>query len=100
MGTGKNRAIGDWPASRVYSTLGRGVPAVHHARRWLEHTRSVEGEPWLLASAYEGLARAYAVAGDRAAAGGGRPRRWRSSAEVPDADDREIVEGDIASLPV
>ena len=34
----------------------------------MEGAGEVEGEPWLLASAYEALARAYAVAGDRAAA--------------------------------
>lgn len=100
VGDEKNRAIGDWQIARVYSTLGRGEPAVHHARRCLEHAQHVEGEEWLLASAYEGLARAYAVAGDRAAA-----LEWKTKAvarldEVTDADDREIVEGDIATLPV
>ena len=100
IGDEKNRSIGDWQISRVYSVLGRGEPAVHHARLCLQHAQQVEGEEWLLASAYEGLARAYAVAGDRAAA-----QEWKAKAiarllEVADADDREIVEGDIATLPV
>jgi len=100
VGTEQNRAIGDWQIARVYSVLGRGEPAVHHARRCLEHAQQVEGEPWLLASAYEGLARAYAVAGDRAAAAEWKAKAVARLAEVDDADDREIVEADIATLPV
>jgi DNA-binding transcriptional MerR regulator len=100
IGAATNHAIGDWQISRVYATLGRAEPAVHHARRCLALAQDVEGETWLLASAYEGLARAYAVAGDRAAA-----LEWKAKAvarlgEVADADDREIVERDLASLPL
>jgi DNA-binding transcriptional MerR regulator len=100
IGTPRHLAIGDWQISRVYSTLGRPEPAVHHARLCLESARLVADEPWLLGSAYEGLARAYAAAGDRAAA-----LEWKDKAVaqlelVTDPDDREIVEQDIASLPV
>jgi protein involved in ribonucleotide reduction len=71
-----------------------------HARLCLDSARLVTDEPWLLASAYEGLARAYATAGDRVAA-----QEWKVKAVaqlelVTDADDREIVEQDVASLPV
>ena len=100
IGGAKNWAIGDWQISRVYSTLGRSEPAVFHARRCLEHSEQVEGEPWLLASAYEGLARAYAVAGDRAAAGEWKAKAEQRLTEVDDPDDREIVERDIATLPI
>jgi DNA-binding transcriptional MerR regulator len=100
IGTEKNYAIGDWQISRVYSVLGRGEPAVFHARRCLDHSTGVEGEPWVLASAYEGLARAYAVAGDRAAAAEWKAKAEQQLLEVDDPDDREIVERDIATLPV
>jgi DNA-binding transcriptional MerR regulator len=100
VGTSKNHAIGDWQIARVYSTLGRPEPAVVHARRCLDHAVLVEGEAWLLASAYEGLARAYAVAGDRAAALEWKEKAERRLAEVTDPDDREIVERDITTLPV
>ena len=68
IGTPRHLAIGDWQISRVYSTLGRAEPAVVHARLALDNARLATEEPWLLASAYEGLARSYAAAGDRAAA--------------------------------
>jgi DNA-binding transcriptional MerR regulator len=100
IGDAQNFAIGDWQISRVYSVLGRSEPAVFHARRCLDHSTLVEGQPWLLASAYEGLARAYAVAGDRAAASEWKVKAEQRLREVEDADDREIVERDIATLPV
>jgi DNA-binding transcriptional MerR regulator len=101
VGGAKERAIGEWQISRVYATLGRGEPAVHHARRCHDvvAAQGEQLEPWLAGSAYEALARAYATAGDRAVA-----REWRDKAVaqlqlVDDPDDREVVEQDIASLP-
>jgi len=100
IGTPTELAIGDWQISRVYSTLGRGEPAVVHARLSLDNARLVTDQPWLLASAYEGLSRACATAGDRAAA-----QEWKDEAVaqlelVTDPEDREIVERDLATLPV
>jgi hypothetical protein len=100
IGTPRHLAVGDWQISRVYSVLGRAEPAVHHARRCHDLAVTVTDEPWLLASAYEGLARAYAVAGDRAAAVEWKAKAVAQLELVTDADDREIVEGDVATLPV
>ncbi len=100
IGDEQNLAVGDWQISRVYSVLGRAEPAVFHARRCLDHATQVDGQPWLLASAYEGLSRAYSVAGDRAAAGEWKAKAEQRLTEVEDADDREIVERDIATLPI
>jgi len=100
IGDAQKWAIGDWQVSRVYSVLGRAEPAVHHARRCLEHAGQVNDQPWLLASAYEGLARAYAVAGDAAVALEWKAKAERQLTDVSDAEDREIVERDIATLPV
>jgi hypothetical protein len=102
----KEWAVGDWQISRVYAVLGRGEPAVHHARRCHAlATRRFDGTgeqlpAWVLGSAYEALSRAYSVAGDVAVA-----REWRAKAEaqldlIDDPDDREVVSGDVATLPV
>jgi hypothetical protein len=99
IGTPRHLAIGDWQISRVYSTLGRPEPAVVHARLCLDNARLVTDEPWLLASAYEGLARAYATVGDRAAATEWEHQALAQLELVTDPDDREIVERDLASLP-
>lgn len=63
--TATNRSIGLWQVSRVYALLGQA----EDARRYAELCRSTsEGaavEPFYLGYAYEALARAEAVAGDR-----------------------------------
>ncbi|MGC4111025.1 MAG: helix-turn-helix domain-containing protein [Nocardioides sp.] len=100
VGTNENLAIGDWQIARVYSTIGRAEPAVFHARRSLELASGPEGRAWLLASAHEGLARAYAVAGDRAVAGEWKAKAEAGLAMIDDPEDREVIERDIAGLPV
>ena len=100
LGTDIHLARGEWQCSRVYATLGRAEPALHHARRCVELTEADDArEPWDLPAAYEGMARASAVAGDAA-----ETARWKAKAvealrDVADAEDRAIIEGDLATLP-
>ena len=68
VGGPEQLAIGEWQCARVYSVLGRAEPALHHARRCLEIATAGDVPDWLVASAHEGLARAYLVAGDRESA--------------------------------
>ena len=96
----KNLAIGEWQIARVYCVLGRGDSALHHARRCLDHVEAGASEGWLLASAYEGLARAHAVAGDRAEAARWKAKAVEAIAREPEQDEREVIEQDIATLPV
>lgn len=100
VGEPENLAIGEWQCSRVYATLARGEPALHHARRCLQITQDHDLGGWKLASAYEAMARASAVAGDRSAAGEWKSKAKRALDDVVEREDREIVEQDIATLPV
>ena len=70
-------------------------------RRCLEiNEANAEGrEDWELGSAYEALARAHAVAGDRAASDEWRTRAVAELAKIADAEDRQVLEQDIATLP-
>ncbi len=100
VGDTQNLAISDWQLSRVFAVLARPEPAVHHARRCQQLAGTLPEVAWLQASAYEALARAYAVSGDQAVA-----REWRAKAEnqlelIEDRDERDIVARDIATLPV
>jgi hypothetical protein len=101
IGLPANRARGEWLCSRVYAVLGRGEPALWHARRCLEILGAGgEGiEDWDLPAAYEALARANAVAGQRDEADAWRSRAREGLAQVADAEDRELIEGDLATLP-
>jgi hypothetical protein len=94
-----NLARGEWLCSRVYAVVGRGEPALWHARRCVEIGETAQDlEDWDLASEYEAMARALLVAGDRVGA-----RKWAAKvraacATIADADDREVIERDLASL--
>ena len=93
-------AIGEWQCARVYSVLGRAEPALHHARRCLEIATASAVPDWLIASAHEGLARAYLVAGQRESALASHAAAEAALANVTDAEDRQVVQDDLASLPL
>ncbi len=95
-----NRARSDWLCSHVYAVLGRPEPALHHAGRCLSLVEGApeEMEEFDLPSAYEALARANAVAGNA-----GEARRYlelgrAEAAKVTDAEDREHLESQLASI--
>jgi len=100
VGGPENRARGEWQCSRVYAVLGRGEPALWHARRCLAICEEHGIADWDIAAAYEALARASFVAGDRAGAA-----RWAGAARtalaaVADEDDREQIEQDLDALGI
>jgi DNA-binding transcriptional MerR regulator len=99
VGEPVNRARGEWQCSRVYAVLGRGEPAVFHARKVLEICQREGIGDWDLAFAYEALARATAVAGDLDEAHRWAEQARAACAEVKEDDDREIVLNDLATLP-
>jgi tetratricopeptide (TPR) repeat protein len=66
-GTGVHHQRGEWMIARVYSVLGLGEAALRHAERCLELTEEHADlvEDFDQAFAYESVARAHAVAGNR-----------------------------------
>lgn len=99
VGTDQHRAVGEWQVSRVYATLGHGASAVHHARRAVEYAGGEGIDDWVLASAYEGLSRAFASAGDQGQAQAAKARAVQLLTAIVDDDDRAIIQADIDSLP-
>jgi hypothetical protein len=91
-------AVGEWQCSRVYSVLGRGEPAVHHARACLAVCERAGLGDWIVAAAHEALARAHAVAGERGEARDWLARARASTAAIAAPEDREVIDGDLASL--
>jgi DNA-binding transcriptional MerR regulator len=100
VGDDQNRAIGEWQVTRVYSVLGHGESALFHARRCLEYASRPGHDDWLLASAYEGLARAQAVAGDIESARDSRDSALALLGKIADLEDRKVVASDIDTLPI
>ncbi len=99
VGEPRNHAIGEWQVSRVYAVLGRAEPALHHARRCLELCEERGIGDFVLAYAYEALARAHAVAGDADEARRFAERAEHATSEIADEEDREHVLADLATLP-
>ena len=102
VGADVNLARGEWLCSRVYATLGRGEPALWHARRCVEINEALPAEAresWDLPAAYEAMARASLVAGDSASGALWKAKATTALADISDADDRMPIEQDLATLP-
>lgn len=100
VGTAANLARGEWQCSRVYAVLGRGEPALWHARRCVAILEANDIRDWDVAAAYEAMARASAVAGDREGA-----RTWAARAQtacdaIEEDEERRIIQADIDGLPL
>jgi hypothetical protein len=67
VGTAVRHQRGEWLVSRVHAALGEGVPALKHAQlcfQLLENNKD-EMQDFDFAFAYEAIARAYAVNGEK-----------------------------------
>jgi len=100
VGSPANLARGEWMCARVYATLGRAEPALHHALRCLSLVESGgEGfEDWDHPAALEALARAQFVAGRQADAEHTVRVAREALLAVADADDRALITDDLDAL--
>ena len=94
----ENRARSAWLLSRAYVVAGRPESALRHAEKCLELCEQNELRDWDLAFAYEALARANLLAGERDAATS--YVRLARGVEIAEEDDREQLAGDLATLMV
>lgn len=92
-------AVGEWQCSRVYAVLGRGDQALYHAQRCLDLCQEYGIESFVVASAHEALARAYAVRGEMDAARAERNLSYGAAVDLDD-DDRAVIESDLSTLPI
>ena len=99
VGQPVNHARGEWQISRVYVTVGRTEPAMHHARLCLEICEQHGLGPFDLGYAFEALARSHAAAGDLQAAARYNRRAQDCAAQITDRDDRALLLGDLTGLP-
>jgi hypothetical protein len=99
IGTPVHRVRGEWQISRVYATVGRPEPALHHAGRCLEICEADGIGGFDLAFAYEALARAHAVAGNLDLVSSYEQKARHASASISAEDDRELVLADLETLP-
>jgi hypothetical protein len=98
VGEPVNLARGEWQCSRVYSVLRRPEPALWHARRCLALCEEHGIVDWDIAFAHEAIARALRVAGDHAGADAAVSRARELAGSIADAEDRELLESDLATI--
>lgn len=97
VGTAVNDARANYLCARVYAYVGRGEPALHHARRCLAIVEANGMGDFDLAYAHEGMARALAADGrvDEAR----RHLEQAQAVAIAESEDREIFDGDVADGP-
>ena len=94
----QNLPIGYWQVSRVYALIGDTANARHFGQRSLELGQAGGVEPAFIGFAYEALARAEFIAGNRNKAQEylREARRWAE--QVDDAEDKELLAKDLDGL--
>ena len=99
VGESVNFARGEWQLARVYAVADLPTESIRHAEACLALCEEHGIGDFDLAVAYEALARAYAVAGDRDQASRYETLAREAAERIEDDDDRELVLGDLSTLP-
>ncbi|MBM3123946.1 MAG: hypothetical protein FJZ87_02610 [Chloroflexi bacterium] len=94
--TPANLSVGFWQVSRVFALLGQA----DNARRFAEASlRLAQGEgPFYIGFAYEALARAEMVAGNRAKMNEYLSKARECADQVEDLEDKEVLVVDIGTI--
>jgi hypothetical protein len=90
--------ISDWMVSRAAGHAGELALCLQYAQRAVDAATG-DLPDWLQASAAEGLARAYALAGDAARRDEWLLRAADLVAKIEDPDDQSIIAEQLASVP-
>jgi hypothetical protein len=98
VGEPANHARGEWQIARVYATVGRAEPALHHAHRCLEICEMHGIGDFDLAYAYEALARAHGLAGDDDAARSFRAHAYQAADQIANDEDQKLLMSDLQTL--
>jgi hypothetical protein len=98
VGTPLEFERGEWQISRVYSVLKRSEPAIYHAQRCLEICKQQDIEDFDIAFAYEALARAYAIAGQRARCEENMEQARKAGEQIKKADDKKYFFSELETI--
>ncbi len=93
-----NLSAGYWQASRVYALLGRAQNAGRYGQLALEASQQGEPAPFYTDYAYEGLARAAAVAGDREQTEAYLALARQSAGQIADPEERNWLLADLKTI--
>ena len=94
VGNARSIAVGEWQISRVYADLKQREPSLLFAKSSLDLVRK-SNLPGLLPSAYEGIARAYAVAQQHQLAREYLAKARKELESIKDEEDQKIYSDQI-----
>lgn len=98
IGTAVNFSRGEWQISRVYCVVGRGEPALYHAKRNLDICLENDIKDFDLAFAYEALARAYKVNGNNAEVEKYKQLALEASNQIEKEADKKLLLSDLETI--
>jgi tetratricopeptide (TPR) repeat protein len=100
-GTQVHHQRGEWLIAHVYTILGQAESAMKHANRCLELTEAHKNqmEDFDIAYAYEGMARANALSGNREVAKKYLELAESAGDEISNAESKNIFVSDLNSGP-
>ena len=90
--------VADWMVSRATGETGDTDLAVRFGHLALDEVQAGDHPAWLRASVLEGVARAYAHAGDRERRDEYVGLAWRALDEEADPEDREVIAEQIRTV--
>ena len=99
IGTAINFARGEWQISRVYSVLGRPQAAAYHARRSLDICKENKIGDFDLAFAYEAMARAHAVGGEKSQSEKYIKLAREAAEQIKKKGDRDYFLSELDAIP-
>lgn len=97
VGTAVNAMRAEYMITRVYSAMKRGEPAIFHAKRGLEIGQKNQDkiEDWDLAFAYEAMARAQCVAGDKSECNKYYDLAQDAISKIKNPEDKKVCQGEL-----
>ena len=98
IGEPKHFSVSDWQVSRVAAVLGYPDLAEEYGRRSLEVASQAGLRPFYVGYAYEALARAARLAGNRAVFAKHLAAAQEMLDQVEDAGERNLLTADLAEL--
>lgn len=93
--TVQNISVGYWQTSRIYSILGQTENAKRYGHLCLKASQGDDVPPFYLGYAYEALARAEMVAGDKKKMGEYLQEARRVAELVSDSDSKQMLLDDL-----
>ena len=91
-----NQARGPWRISRAYTLTRRFEPVLYHVQQCLDICKQIDARDWDRAFAWEALARAHSINGDRIRTL--ENIKLAQTTPIEKKEDRELLEADLATI--